>query len=125
VKVYRQPVRLPHVPIRDIFAAMKRTASLVFLALSLFLVQQGAMLHVLAHVPRSAGGHDTVAEPATPLGDLCEECVAFHAVGSAVPSAEPASVHVAPFGPLLLGFRQEYLPQPSVPFFAHAPPALR
>lgn len=103
---------------------MKRAASRLLIAAALVFAQQGVLLHALSHL-----GHDlAVAEHgekgAPPLNHSIEVCVAFHAVGSALPNAglavEPP--RIAPLAAAFFGV--PLAASPRIEFDSRAPPLL-
>ena len=98
---------------------MSRTLRYVLIAAALLFAQQAAQLHAFAHVP-----HDP-ARTGSPLsGHPAAQCLAYHAVDSALPNAVRAvqPPRVAP--PTVSYFVLPIPFQPRIDFDSRAPPAL-
>lgn len=102
---------------------MSRNVRHLLLALALLFSQQSALLHALSHLNRdlvAAGGE----KKAPPAGHPAEQCLAFHAVDSALPGIAPAPALRC--GVQVLAARVS-LPLPFAPqivFDSRAPPVL-
>jgi hypothetical protein len=101
---------------------MIRTLRHLLIGTALLLAQQAAQLHALSHL-----GYDlAVAERgklhAPPVGHPAEQCIAFHAVDSALPGL--ALAPVAPrIAPLAVAYFDLPLPfSPRIEFDSRAPP---
>jgi hypothetical protein len=99
----------------------RATLQVVLLACMLF-VQQGAVFHALSHIRFGDDSSETAKSPGTPASPACGQCIAFHSVGSAVPLAAPVPTDLAPASASVPHFTEKYLPLPSAPFLAQAPP---
>lgn len=105
-------------------AAMNRTVRHLLIAMALLFAQQAAQLHALVHVRHHLALSDFGDKEAPPPGPPAAQCLAFHAVDSALPSLGLA------LGPAPLPQPQAVhfvLPIPLVArtqFDSRAPPAL-
>ena len=84
--------------------------------------QQGMVLHSLAHLKYSSKKQVEVTNPATPSSQPCEQCLAFHGVGSALAGAETAVTVIEQVASLLFGPAEDSFPFLSAPFNTRAPP---
>jgi hypothetical protein len=98
---------------------MSRTVRYVLVAAALLFAQQAAQLHAFTHVP-----HDP-AKKSTPFSNHpAAQCLAFHAVDSALPNAVRA-VKPPRVAPPTVSYFVLPLPfQPRIEFDSRAPPAL-
>ena len=103
---------------------MSRTLRHVLLALALLCSQQAAQLHALSHTARdltvALGGEKS----APPLGHPAAQCIAFHAIDSALSDIAPLLVAQHAVPSLVASFS---LPPPFAPrivFDSRAPPSL-
>ncbi|MGC2518500.1 MAG: hypothetical protein WA373_05270 [Burkholderiales bacterium] len=64
----------------------KRTLRHLLVAVALLLSGQAAQLHALSHLERDLALIEHGEKNAPPLGHPAEQCLAFHAIGSALPS---------------------------------------
>jgi hypothetical protein len=103
---------------------MSRAFRHLLIALALLFTQQAAQLHALSHL-----GHDLKlasrgGESAPPLGHPAEQCLAFHALDSALPilafSLEPPRAELSG----VARFTLPLLLPPRIVFDSRAPPAL-
>jgi hypothetical protein len=103
---------------------MSRSLRHLLFALALLFTQQAAQLHALSHL-----GHDLKAaalgeERAPPVGHPAAQCVAFHALDSALPilafSLEPPRAARS----AVARFTLPQLHPPRIVFDSRAPPAL-
>jgi hypothetical protein len=101
---------------------MIRTLRHLLIGAALLFTQQAAQLHALSHL-----GHDlAVVErgklDAPPIGHPAEQCIAYHAVDSALPNLAPAPA--APrIAPLAAAHFDLPLPfSPRIGFDSRAPP---
>ena len=96
---------------------MRRALRHLLIALTLLFSQQAGQLHALSHL-----GHD--AKGAPPVGHPAEQCVAFHALDSALPvlslACEPPRVVLS----TVTLFTLPLLHPPRIVFDSRAPPAL-
>jgi hypothetical protein len=103
-------------------ASVKRPTLQVVLLACMLLVQQGAVFHALSHFRFGHDSSETAKAPGTTTSPACEQCIAFHSVGGAAPQAGPAPSDFESAGLSVRHLAQEYLPLPSAPFLAQAPP---
>jgi len=101
---------------------VKRATLQVVLFACMLLVQQGAVFHALSHIRFGHDSSETAKAPGTPTSSACEQCVAFHSVSSAAPAAGLTLTAAEPTGAVVAHFADEYVPLPSAPFLAQAPP---
>lgn len=100
---------------------MSRTLRHLFVAAALVFAQQAVQLHALSHVQRDlalAEGGKCVP----PIGHPAEQCIAYHAVGSALPGL---ALVVVPPREALRSVAPIALPLPFSPrieFDSRAPP---
>lgn len=103
---------------------MRRALRHLLIALALLFSQQAAQLHGLSHL-----GHDLKAarqdgKGAPPVGHPAEQCLAFHALDSALPilalGCEPPRVELS----AVAFFTLPLLHPPRIVFDSRAPPAL-
>ena len=96
---------------------MKRALRHLLIALALLFSQQATQLHALSHL-----GHDGKGAP--PVGHPAEQCLAFHALDSALPilapDCEPPRVALS----AVTLFTLPLLHPPRIVFDSRAPPAL-
>jgi hypothetical protein len=96
----------------------------LLIALALMFAQQGAQLHGLSHLRHDlkAAAHDGKSAP--PVGHPAEQCLAFHALDSALPvlalECEPPRVALSTVTLSTLPL----LHPPRIVFDSRAPPAL-
>ncbi len=101
---------------------MNRILRHVLIAAALLFAQQAAQLHAFAHVPNGPAGGEKSGLP--PIGHPAAQCLAFHAVDSALPSLAASAALVQSAPPTRSQF---VLPLPFLPrieFDSRAPPAL-
>ena len=102
---------------------MKRALRHVLIAIAVLFAQQAAQLHSLSHLKqdlaRAAGSKGTV-----PLGHPAEQCIAFHAVDSALTCSALAfePPRIAPPEPLAIALPISRSLRPV--FDSRAPPSL-
>ena len=103
---------------------MNRTLRHVLLALALLFSQQAAQLHAFSHFKRDLAAALGDRKSTPPVGHPAEQCVAFHAVDSALPGiAQPVIARCA--APLHLAAFSLSLPfAPRIVFDSRAPPTL-
>lgn len=102
----------------------RRTLRHLLIAVALVFAQQAAQLHALSHLKQNLLSAERGGMCIPPVGHPAEQCIAYHAVGSALPglavAIEPPRVSlpgVVPFA-LPLPF------SPRIEFDSRAPPAL-
>ena len=103
---------------------MSRALRHLLVALTLLFSQQAAQLHGLSHLGHDlkAAAHDGKGAP--PVGHRAEQCLAFHALDSALPilafSIEPPRAALS----AVARFTLPLLHPPRIVFDSRAPPAL-
>lgn len=77
---------------------MNRSLRYLFIAVALLISQQAAQLHALSHAGRDLARTERGGKIPLPLGHPAEQCIAFHAIDSAMPSAALATdpLRIAP-----------------------------
>ncbi len=103
---------------------MHRTLRLTLISLALVIAQQAAQLHALSHLAHDIALVENGGMGVPPVGHPAEQCIAFHAVDSALPGgallAEPPR-----FAPQAdASFPASILFPPRIVFDSRAPPAL-
>ncbi len=96
----------------------------VLLAAALVFAQQAAQLHALSHIKRDLVMAERGGKCVPPVNHPAEQCIAYHAVDSALPvlalAIEPARIALPAVGPAALP-----LPfSPRIVFDSRAPPVL-
>jgi hypothetical protein len=86
--------------------------------------QQAMVLHSLAHLKYSSKKQVEVTNPATSSGQPCEQCLAFHGVGSALTGSEVVVAAIEQIASLPFGSAEDSFPFLSAPFNSRAPPLL-
>jgi hypothetical protein len=86
--------------------------------------QHAAQLHAFSHLPQDPGGAERGQKGAPPLTHPAAQCLAFHAVDSALPNLAvlPKPPRMAP--PPTAYFVLPLPFQPRIQFDSRAPPAL-
>ena len=69
---------------------MNRTLRHLLVAFALLFAQQAAQLHALSHVRHDLIKAQLGGKGVPPVGHPAEKCIAYHAVGSTLPSLAPA-----------------------------------
>ena len=103
---------------------MRRTLRHLLIAVALVLAQQAAQLHALSHLKQDLIKAERGGQCVPPVSHPAEQCIAFHAVDSALPALalaiEPPRVGFPAFTPGILP-----LPfPPRIEFDSRAPPLL-
>jgi hypothetical protein len=103
---------------------MNRTLRHLLLAAALVFSQQAAQSHVLSHLGRDLAKAGCAGKCIPPLGHTAEQCIAFHAVDSALPNhavaIEPVCVALPAFASIVSS-----LPfSPRIGFDPRAPPLI-
>jgi hypothetical protein len=103
---------------------MNRTLRLLFVAAALVFTQQAAQLHALSHVQRDLAAAERSGKCVPPAGHPAEQCIAYHAVDSALPvlalAIDPPRIALPAVAPVDLP-----LPfSPRIQFDSRAPPGL-
>jgi len=94
----------------------------LFMFCCLIFAQQGMVLHSLAHLKHSSTKQVEITSPATPSSDPCEQCLAFHGVGSALADSDSATAAIEQIASLPFGSAEDSFPFLSAPFNTRAPP---
>jgi hypothetical protein len=103
---------------------MHRTFRHLILAAALVFAQQAAQLHALSHLKRDSVMAERGGKCVPPVNHPAEQCIAYHAVDSALPTLalaiEPPHVALPAIAPVALP-----LPfAPRIEFDSRAPPVL-
>lgn len=103
---------------------MNRTLRHLLVAAALVFAQQAAQLHALSHVQRDLATAERGGKCVPPLSHPAEQCIAYHAVDSTLPSLaagiEPSRVSLPAAASVALP-----LPlAPRIEFDSRAPPVL-
>jgi hypothetical protein len=101
---------------------MNRSLRHLLIAAALVFGQQAAQLHALSHLKQDVA--ECAGKCAPPLGHPVAQCLAFHAVDSALPNFAPA---IDPSWVALPAIALAALPLPFAPrieFDSRAPPVL-
>jgi len=101
---------------------MKGTLRHLLLAAALVFTQQAAQLHALSHVQRDLAKAERGGKCVPPVSHPAEQCIAYHAVDSALPALalaiDPPYVALPAVAPVALP-----LPfSPRIAFDSRAPP---
>lgn len=103
---------------------MRGTLRHLLVALALLFSQQAALLHALSHLGHELRLAAQDGKGAPPVGHPAEQCLAFHALDSALPvlalACEPPRVALSAATPFTLSL----LHPPRIVFDSRAPPAL-
>ena len=103
---------MPEMKLRQYFYA--------FLAALLLFAQQGSLLHAVTHVPSNTPAQH---ERQLPHSKVCDKCIAYAELGTALKSADPV-LQLADFGAVLASnIPQLFLAAPLYAFSSRAPPA--
>ncbi len=105
-------------------AAPNRTLRHLLLAAALVFAQQAAQLHALSHIKRDLIVAERGGKCVPPVNHPAEQCIAYHAVDSALPALalaiEPPRIALPAVAPVALP-----LPfSPRIAFDSRAPPVL-
>ena len=100
---------------------LKRVQYLLLFCCLVF-AQQGMVLHGLTHLKFSGKKQGEITSPATPSSQPCEQCLAFHGVGSALADSDTAATVIEQIASLPFGSAEESFPFLSAPFNSRAPP---
>jgi|SRR5882672_1259393 len=103
---------------------MNRTLRHLLVAAALVFAQQAAQLHALSHVQRDLAAADRDGKCVPPISHPAEQCIAYHAVDSALPglaiAVDPSRIALPAVAPVDLP-----LPfSPRIGFDSRAPPVL-
>ncbi len=104
--------------------AMHRTLRHLLIALALLFGQQAAQSHALSHLGQAHVCEKGAAKGPCPAGHPVAQCLAFHAMDSALPSLASALDlhHVAPVAPAPFALPLPF--SPRIEFESRAPPVL-
>jgi hypothetical protein len=103
---------------------MNRTLRHIFIAAALVFAQQAAQMHALSHLKYDLIRAERGGKCVPPISHPAEQCIAYHAVDSTLPSLAPA-IEPARIAPPV--FAAVVLPLPFPPrieFDSRAPPVL-
>ena len=103
---------------------MKRTLRHLLVAFALIFAQQAAQSHALSHLKRDLAMAQGGGKGVPPISHPAEQCIAYHAVDSALPALalaiEPQRIALPAVAPVELP-----LPfSPRIEFDSRAPPVL-
>ena len=103
---------------------MNRTLRHLLIAAALVFTQQAAQLHALSHLQRDLVKAERGGKCVPPLGHPAEQCIAYHAVDSTLPSLAPA-IHLPQVELPAFAIVVPPLPfPPRIEFDSRAPPVL-
>jgi hypothetical protein len=106
------------------FAAMRHTLRHLILAAALVFTQQAAQLHALSHVQRDLAAAERGGKCVPPISHPAEQCIAYHAVDSALAglaiAIDPPRIAL----PALAAVELPLLFPPRIEFDSRAPPVL-
>jgi len=104
--------------------ARHRILRRLLIALVLLFGQQAAQLHALSHLGQALACAEGEAKGPCPAGHPAAQCLAFHAMDSALPSIASALDlhHVAPVAPAPFTLPLPF--PPRIAFDSRAPPVL-
>ena len=101
---------------------MRRTFRHLLIAVALVFAQQAAQLHALSHLKQDLIKAERGGRCIPPVSHPAEQCIAFHAVDSALPALalalEPARIAFPTFAATILPL----LLPPRIEFDSRAPP---
>jgi hypothetical protein len=103
---------------------MTRTLRYLLVATAVLFAQQGAQWHAFSHLGRGLAAAQRGEKGAPPLSHPAEQCIAYHAVDSALPAlalaVNPPRIALPAIPPVVLP-----LPfPPRIEFDSRAPPLL-
>jgi hypothetical protein len=103
---------------------MNRTLRHLLVAVALVFAQQAAQLHALSHVQRDLAAAERGGKCVPPVSHPAEQCIAYHAVDSALPglalATDPPRIALPAVARVTLP-----LPfSPRIEFDSRAPPVL-
>jgi hypothetical protein len=103
---------------------MNRTLRHLLVAAALVFAQQAAQLHALSHLQRDLAAAERGGKCVPPISHPAEQCIAYHAVDSALPglalAIDPPRVALPAIAPVALPL--PFLPR--IEFDSRAPPVL-
>jgi hypothetical protein len=94
----------------------------LFLFCCVVFAQQGMVLHSLTHLKLAGKKQVELSSPATPSSQPCEQCLAFHGVGSTLADSDTAIAVIEQIASLPFGSSEDSFPFLSAPFNTRAPP---
>ena len=103
---------------------MKRTLRHVLVAAALVFTQQAAQLHALSHLKYELVKAERGGKFVPPLNHPVEQCIAFHAADSALPTLALASDPPRVASSLVPSFALPLPFPPRIEFDSRAPPVL-
>ena len=103
---------------------MNRTLRHLFVAAALVFAQQAAQLHALSHLKHDLIKAQLGGKGVPPVGHPAEKCIAYHAVGSTLPSFAPAVFIQQGSTPALASVTLPIPFAPRIDFDSRAPPTL-
>jgi hypothetical protein len=103
---------------------MNRTLRHLFVAAALVFAQQAAQLHALSHLKHDLIKAQLGGKGVPPVGHPAEKCIAYHAVGSTLPSLAPAVCIPQASAPALASVTLPVPFAPRIEFDSRAPPSL-
>jgi hypothetical protein len=103
---------------------MRRVLRHLLIAFALLFAQQAAQLHDLTHAVRDLAAAARGDKSPPPLGHSAEQCLAFHAVGSALTCAHPVLEVQRAAAEAISGVALPIAAAPRVAYDTRAPPSL-
>jgi len=103
---------------------MNRTVRHLFVAAALVFAQQAAQMHALSHLKHDLIKAERGGKCIPPVSHPAEQCIAYHAVDSALPSLVAAIDLPRVTLPALAAVRLPLLFPPRIEFDSRAPPVL-
>jgi hypothetical protein len=103
---------------------MNRTLRHLFVAAALVFAQQAAQLHALSHLKYDLIKAERGGKCVPPVSHPAEQCIAYHAVDSTLPSLATAIDPPQVALPALAALIPPLLFPPRIEFDSRAPPAL-
>jgi len=103
---------------------MHRVLRHLLIAFALLFAQQAAQLHDLTHAVRDLAAAARGDKSPPPLGHPAEQCLAFHAIGCALTSAQPLLDALRVAAQAIIGVATPLRAAPRIAYDTRAPPAL-
>ena len=103
---------------------MRRVLRHLLIAFALLFAQQAAQLHDLTHAVRDLAAAARGDKSPPPLGHPAEQCLAFHAIGCALTSAQPLLDAQRVAAQAIIGVATPLRAAPRIAYDTRAPPAL-
>jgi hypothetical protein len=103
---------------------MNRTLRHLFVAAALLFTQQAAQLHALSHLHRDLALAQRGGKCIPPISHPAEQCIAYHAVDSTLPSLAPALDLSRVSLPAVVSVALPLPFAPRIEFDSRAPPVL-